>query len=591
MLGGYCRGCNAVAGARRQRRSNFDSRSNSAVVGSLLAGLLCVVSGATQGRSINAVSPSLSDVKRAIAAAADGDIVIIPAGTAAWTSALAITKGITIQGQTTTNSDNGKADDQTVLVDNLASVRGDQGFFHCTTNRSKSLRITGITFTGVGGRSSGTYFNGAIRLSGTSNQVRIDHCHFTALKQQPNIAVYSTIYGVADHNVFEHFARGCQSIKIFNGTGYGDLEFSQAAGWGNSNFFFVEDCYLNNGTPDHYVPEGGIDAAAGARFVLRHSHLFNIAILCHGTELSRKRGGRAQEIYNNDYHWSYTVTLDGIRSGSLIVHGNTYLGKLPRGYGLQTYRLFNNYHSNWQAASGDNKWDVNVTERDGTHVDEHPPYLFESGTASGGSENAAAGLMSLSDSSKAWRTNQWAYYTAKRTSDNMIGQIISNTSNTLTMRYYTSDGDNHPTWRAGNRYQIHKVLVALDQPGRGRCDLISGADPPAAWPHQKLEPCYSWNNVHLPGGEHINFTPAASSSSTLLQGRDYYNDTPMPGYTPYTYPHPLTIGVQPAARATVGSPRYLDKNKGKKAKKIKKRKWAEPKKIKNVINGTCTKNI
>ena len=24
------------------------------------------------------------------------------------------------------------------------------------------------------------------------------------------------------------------------------------------------------------------------------------------------------------------------------------------------------------------------------------------------------------------------------------------------------------------------------------------------------------------------------------EGRDYYNNTPMPGYKPYTYPHPLT---------------------------------------------------
>jgi hypothetical protein len=64
---------------------------------------------------INAGSPSLADVKNAIASAADGDTVIVPAGTAAWTSTVTITKGITIQGQTTVNSDSGTADDQTVV--------------------------------------------------------------------------------------------------------------------------------------------------------------------------------------------------------------------------------------------------------------------------------------------------------------------------------------------------------------------------------------------------------------------------------------------------------------------------------------------
>ena len=46
-----------------------------------------------------------------------------------------ITKGITIQGLTTTDSDNGTANDQTILVDNLVHVPGDQGFFHCTNER------------------------------------------------------------------------------------------------------------------------------------------------------------------------------------------------------------------------------------------------------------------------------------------------------------------------------------------------------------------------------------------------------------------------------------------------------------------------
>jgi hypothetical protein len=485
--------------------------------------------------------------------ARDGDTITLPAGTFSWATHVTITKGITIQGQTTTNSDNGTVNDQTVLVDNLAHVPGDQGFFQCTTNAGQSLRITGITFTGAG--RNDIMYNGAIRLSGTSDRVRIDHCHFTALKHLNYIAVYSTIYGVADHLVLDNIPSQLGQQRIFNGTGYGDLEFSRSADYGSNKFFFFEDCYINN-TNGGFSASGGMDAGHAGKFVVRHCHLFNVEILCHGTESDRYRGGRAQEIYNNDYHWSYLTTMDGIRSGSLLVHDNTYDGVLPRGYSLQTYRLFHRYTgSPWQGASGDNNWDVNVTEPNGTHVDGHSPYLFDSGTVTSGSENPPATLMYLSDTSKNWITNQWAGYTARRLSDNFIGQIISNTSNTLTMRYYTPTGNQVPTWRAANQYQIHKVLIALDQPGRGRSDLIAGNNPPAAWPHQELEPCYSWNNIHSPGGEHINFTPAGSSSATLLQGRDYFNDTPMPGYTPYTYPHPLigTAGAPPPPSATICS--------------------------------------
>jgi hypothetical protein len=506
--------------------------------------------GHARAATINAASVAFSDVSAAISQAVDGDTVIIPAGTATWTSGLTVTKGITLQGQTTTDSANGTASDQTIIVDNLfRGVGGGQGYFNCTTNTGQSLRITGITFSGVGG-STTSMFNGAVRFYGTSDQVRIDHCHFTALYHQPNIQVNQTIYGVADHNVFDNFPPGgYQSFMVNNGdtNSYGDSAFAAPAGYGGSKFFFIEDCYLNNAGVQN--PSGGIDSHSGGKYVLRYSHLYDVQILCHGTECCRYHGGRAEEIYNNDYHSTYETILDGIRSGSLIAHDNTYYDTLPDGYGLQTYRLFYSFSGNpWYGASGDNPWDVNVTESDGvTHVDSHPPYLFDSGTATDGSQNAGTSLQTLTDTSKTWTVNQWAGYTAKRVSDNWIGQIISNTSNTLTMRYYF-EGSEPTTFRSGDQYQIHKVLVALDQPGRGQGDLITGDTPvnsttgTAAWTHQVLEPCYSWNNIHSPGGERINFFVASSTTATLLQSQDYFSDTPMPGYTPYTYPHPLVTG-------------------------------------------------
>ena len=103
-------------------------------------------------------------------------------------------------------------------------------------------------------------------------------------------------------------------------------------------------------------------------------------------------------------------------------------------------------------------------------------------------------------------------------------------------------------WKAGDQYQIHRPLILLDQPGRGQSDVIVGAPPvnratgKAAWPHQALEPSYSWNDIYTPTGESVNFKTGAGNHKLQQEGRDYYNNTPMPGYKPYTYPHPLVSG-------------------------------------------------
>jgi hypothetical protein len=548
-----------VFGTQRHRPTDSPFRSAlNLVLTALVVALSLVASSAAQGAVINATSPSLTDVRRAIASAADGDTVMVPAGTASWTSNLTITKSITIQGQTTTNTDDGTANDRTILVDNLARVGGGRGYFHCTTNAGQSLRITGITFSGLNGSQS-PMSNGAIRLGGSSDHVRIDHCHFAYLHHGPMIAVYGAIFGVSDHNIFDHFVDQNFSHSIwmanYGGHDHGDGAYAEDAGFGGPKFFFIEDNWISFDSWGGGAG-GGVDAFFGGKYVFRHNRVWNATTLGHSTASSwvRGRGVRAQEIYNNEWHFNNPGTIDGTTGGSLIAHDNTFDGVAQRGFELQVYRQFWSYGPPFYGADGTQPWDVNDL------------HLYESGTLT----SANNGVGTMIDTSKNWTTNQWVNYSVKRTSDNAMALIVGNASNTITYAGWQS-----MNWAAGNQYQIHKVLTILDQPGRGKGDLLSGNPPtPVGWPHQEREPCYSWNNVFTPTGARINFV--RGSGDTIHQGRDYFNDTPMPGYTPYTYPHPLTRS-QPPPEARASSLPQAQKEKKKWGGK-EKRGWGKAKK-------------
>ena len=95
------------------------------------------------------------------------------------------------------------------------------------------------------------------------------------------------------------------------------------------------------------------------------------------------------------------------------------------------------------------------------------------------------------------------------------------------------------------------------QPGRGQSDVIVGLRPSTArlekvaWPHQALEPSYSWNDKYTPTGASVDFVPGTGNMELQKAGRDYYNNTPMPGYKPYIYPHPLVSDLAPPSNLTI----------------------------------------
>src|SRR2546428_4626622 len=105
----------------------------------LMTGLLLTSSGQVEAGLINAKSVSLADVTSAVSSAHDGDTVVVPAGTASWTSTLNIKKGITLQGA---------GNDTTVILDDVLRTNANRGgaIIIISLTPSQSFRLTGFTF-------------------------------------------------------------------------------------------------------------------------------------------------------------------------------------------------------------------------------------------------------------------------------------------------------------------------------------------------------------------------------------------------------------------------------------------------------------
>src|SRR5207245_4048739 len=86
-----------------------------------------------------------------------------------------------------------------------------------------------------------------------------------------------------------------------------------------------------------------------------------------------------------------------------------------------------------------------------------------------------------------WTPNQWVGYSAvnlTQTFSSGAGSgkhagswIISNTSDTINVKADADIDGPNTNFASGVKFEIHKVLIALDQPGRGKGAMITGDDP------------------------------------------------------------------------------------------------------------------
>jgi len=549
------------------------------------------MSAACQAKAsaVEAKSASLGDVESAIASAHEGDTVTVPAGTASWTSTLIVTKGITLKGATTVGGSlsDPVVTDETIILDELprrnpqnrpgrqkgspageqGSLEGQQGvperpqgppgpptgalrggggvrgqgrmaprgatgpnadhmpaIINAMLKPTQSFRLSGFTFRY--GSATTHADNGGVHLTGSCPSARIDHCHFDQLYANPFIMARGQIYGVVDHCVLDERPRSLTFQVWHDGWGghrFGDGSWADGPHFGSEKFLFIEDNTFRNANG---YKSNGIDAYGGGRYVVRHNYLVDTPMGGHGTETTgRVRGVRAIEAYNNTFAWNLVDPRGQLRSGTMLQFNNLWTGKIrpdSKSAHLTCYRQFRPFPY-WGGANGNNRMDSN---------DAHG--LQASGRHTGGNNSST-----LVVANAGWKVNQWVGYTVTNTSQTLTTRVgaafhpssclTANTSDAITYMYASDFGPKgNLTFNTGDGYEIYKLLVALDQPGRGKGDLITDQNPVAtgSWPHQALEPVYAWGNSYS-GSRQLDL---GSRYPTLQENRDFYNQkTPFDG--------------------------------------------------------------
>jgi hypothetical protein len=200
------------------------------------------------------------------------------------------------------------------------------------------------------------------------------------------------------------------------------------------------------------------------------------------------------------------AAIDGWMGGRVVFRHNALTNTFYANHGTETsgrwrsQRTFEVYDNTFAFNNSSANWSSLVGIRGGTGV----VYNNTGTTSNGGSTNIVADLTYLRwlDLSRSY--DPWGFCRGSGAFDG------------------NSDSNGYP---------------CLDQPGRGKGDLLSNYVPtPVGSTHQALEPIYGWNNI-LNGQD----SPLYSQVSVVAEGRDF-NNTVKPGYTAYSYPHPLVTG-------------------------------------------------
>ncbi len=446
----------------------------------------------------NAATCSQADITTQINAASLGDTIQVPAGSCTWSGASGVAPvvGLHLVGAG-------------IGATNITDTTTGAGFDLISGSTTNFYEVTGFTFiAGV------TKSRGMVEVDGTMmspSSFRIHHNRFVANSFGPRLISITNVFGLIDHNTFDvGFNGSVQSISTTgssDGTDGGFTPWMQPLSLGTNNAVFEEDNAFNY----TFHAESAIDNYGGARYVFRHNAVNN-AEACggHGTDSGNRRSPFSFECYANTYtnNSGGMIRAGTIRGGTGVWYSNSFsasgVGSGYNGMTLMLYRACLGDQSGWHQCNGTN-WQIN-------------------------SKNFSAnGSRTTSVYAGTTDATHVSFCSVHRDT------VCSSDADC------TGGGGTCTTFFDGSG---NGGYACRDQPGRTH--------------DQVLDPIYAWSNTG-PGNSIGTYDGGGTCNdggidNYMLAGRDFIDNgtTPKPGYTAFTYPHPLQGGGAPSATSITG---------------------------------------
>lgn len=520
--------------------------------------LVCSVGGTlffagaatSQASVVNAATAASSDVAAAVASAVDGDTVIIPAGTATWTSGVNIGKAITIQGA-------GAA--QFVGHSQTAATVGTGTKTFSLTARPGFVPSVGQTLRAIFPCNGSDYMQGIVSsYSGSTLVLNV------------------TSSGGSGSFPYWTFLRipAATTTIVNNCTAAPPFTISEAAnGHVNLSGIYFRASNTNGPTPkgDHIV----VNYASHGQAVIIHDVYFSVA----GTGsqailMTSNRGLIARCSFDSQFQ-NIATTHTGLGWNDEAIAFQNFNDpssswSTPSTIGAADTTGTNNVYVEdcYFAAMPVNAMDVSASSRAVIRY-----CIFDnSGFSSHGPDTGPVGLRHTeiynnilvftpggdSDGTKTLGLN-WFWWIRGGTAvitDNVFPAISSTawgSKPTIKMTVLN-------IWRNTGPYACWTSYPAPHQVGQGYAAgavFHSYTSPNVNYAEASYytysEPVYIWNNG---GGAGASVSVQNDSSdacghgqdvSTYIKsGREYFVGTPKPGYAKYTYPHPLLNNTLPA---------------------------------------------
>jgi len=270
-----------------------------------------------------AASCSSSDISEAIAAASSGDTVMVPAGSVTWTSNLAITKGVTLQGA---------GADKTIITSNYTPSRvgntlAERNFLivykPAAPEKNEPFRLAGFTLD-LAGKGSGIMLKNG--TAAVIDKIRVDH---NTIKNATHpeasmraIMVRGNTYGVIDRNTFSGNAKnidfyGADAVSWDN----------VSAAFGSAGYMYYEDNTFHIHNTPHSAGGGGKYCARFNTYVFSRNTGLYPWFDMHGNQPNAHHATMAAEIYGNTLTMTHDkgVGLFDQRGGKAMILDNNVI--------------------------------------------------------------------------------------------------------------------------------------------------------------------------------------------------------------------------------------------------------------------------